>query len=242
MNVVALTLLTTVLGVDVGWQPLGDGGFEYIIQIEPQLLDTLKSGNDLVSDLPPELWGVRTYRITVGNGRLPRVGERPASAENRPAAAADGKSTAARSAEPRLDSDATNAEPNVPAEFVPPDVAGDLRTARPSREAPPGKSPVQQAGGAQYQLAVVTASLPPEPQADPEVGPVPSAVPPQASAPVDASTAGGPAKPWGLLALATLGLFLSLGFNAFLGWVTWGFRQRYTALVHELDASSPQTA
>ena len=35
-----------------------------------------------------------------------------------------------------------------------------------------------------------------------------------------------PAKPWLPLTLTLLGLFASLGANAFLGWIAWGFRRR----------------
>ncbi len=37
-------LATVVVGIDAGWQPLDGGGVEYLIQIEPQLLDALRSG------------------------------------------------------------------------------------------------------------------------------------------------------------------------------------------------------
>ena len=77
MNGVLALVAAATLGIDVGWQPLDDGGFEYIIQLEPQTLDSLRDGQDLSSHLPPSLQGVRTYRITVGNGPLPHKGEPP---------------------------------------------------------------------------------------------------------------------------------------------------------------------
>ncbi len=43
---------------------------EYIIQIEPQLIDTLAKDHDLSSDVPAGL-DVRRFRITVGTGKLP---------------------------------------------------------------------------------------------------------------------------------------------------------------------------
>ncbi len=70
-------LAATTLGLDVGWQPLPDGGFEYIIQIDQETLESLKNGQDLRSEIPPMLRGVRSYRITVGNATLPREGEPP---------------------------------------------------------------------------------------------------------------------------------------------------------------------
>jgi hypothetical protein len=70
-------LLTAALGPDVGWQPLPDGGFEYVIQFDGQMLDVLRSGQDFTSDIPPDLRGVRRYRITVGSGEVPRTGTPP---------------------------------------------------------------------------------------------------------------------------------------------------------------------
>ena len=60
------------LGVDAGWQPLPDGGLEYLIQIEPHMLESLKAGEEIASDIPPTLTDIRSYRITVGTGKLPR--------------------------------------------------------------------------------------------------------------------------------------------------------------------------
>lgn len=61
------------LGIDVGWHPLTGGGVEYLIQIEPGLLETLQPGEPIGSDVPPRLVGqVRAYRITVGTEELPR--------------------------------------------------------------------------------------------------------------------------------------------------------------------------
>lgn len=75
MSGILICLSAAVWGVDYGWQPVAGGGIEYIIQIEPELLDSLKAGHDLFSDLPPTAENVRSYRITVGTGRLPHQGE-----------------------------------------------------------------------------------------------------------------------------------------------------------------------
>ena len=65
-------IAAVLLGIDVGWKPLPEGGTEYLIQIEPNLLETLKSGEPILSDVPPYVKDVRSYRITVGTGELPR--------------------------------------------------------------------------------------------------------------------------------------------------------------------------
>lgn len=75
MSAIIVCLSAAVLGVDYGWQPVAGGGIEYIIQIEPELLDSLKNGHDLFSDLPAAARNIRSYRITVGAGRLPHHGE-----------------------------------------------------------------------------------------------------------------------------------------------------------------------
>jgi len=78
-----ILLAAAVVGVDYGWQPRAGGGFEYIIQIEPEMLDSLSNGEDIVSDLPPYLRGVRSYRITVGSGEVPRLGTPPLATPER---------------------------------------------------------------------------------------------------------------------------------------------------------------
>lgn len=72
MNAFALLVVTATLGVDYGWHRGNDGEWEYIIQIEPALVDTLSKGQALVSQMPPELRGVRRFRIQIGQGEVPR--------------------------------------------------------------------------------------------------------------------------------------------------------------------------
>ncbi len=77
MSPFLVLVAAAALGIEVGWQPLPQGGHEYTIQLEPQLLDVLKKGKDeIVSEVPPHL-NVRRYRITVGTGRLARDAGRP---------------------------------------------------------------------------------------------------------------------------------------------------------------------
>jgi hypothetical protein len=72
MNALVFLVATAAVGVDFGWQPLSDGGVEYIIQIEPQSIDLLAKDHDLSSDVPAGL-DVRRFRVTVGTGKLPRL-------------------------------------------------------------------------------------------------------------------------------------------------------------------------
>jgi len=68
----ALVVAAALYGVDYGWQPIDEGGLEYIIQVEPQLLEAMRGGEAITSTIPPELRDVRRYRIVVGNAELPR--------------------------------------------------------------------------------------------------------------------------------------------------------------------------
>ena len=79
-----ICVAAVMLGIDVGWQPMPEGGLEYTIQIQPHMLETLKDGVPITSDIPPGLKDVRSYRIMVGSGKLPR--------ESLPEAPPDGSS------------------------------------------------------------------------------------------------------------------------------------------------------
>lgn len=83
MNGIAVLVTLAAIGVDYGWQPLSDGQLEYIIQIEPALLDGLKSGEEIVSEIPPQARGVRKFRIRVGTGAVPRIGHLESSTSPR---------------------------------------------------------------------------------------------------------------------------------------------------------------
>jgi hypothetical protein len=71
MNAAMLMLAMAASGVVAGRAELPGGGFEYVIQIEPQLLDSQPGGLLASSDIPPGLRGARRYRVIVGEGPLP---------------------------------------------------------------------------------------------------------------------------------------------------------------------------
>jgi hypothetical protein len=72
MHTLLLCLATVAVGVDVGWQRMPNGGMEYIIQLDPQSLESLRDGQPIQSDLHPKAGEVRSYRIVVGKNPLPR--------------------------------------------------------------------------------------------------------------------------------------------------------------------------
>jgi len=74
MHAGCLLIALATVGVETGWQPLDRGGLEYIIQLEPSLLDALRSGESITSEIPLAVRGVRRYRIVVGRDPVPRIG------------------------------------------------------------------------------------------------------------------------------------------------------------------------
>ena len=119
MNALTIFMAAATLGVDYGWQTRDDGGLEYIIQIEPALLQSLKQGDRVISEVHPQVRGVRQFRIQVGDSRLPRE-TGVAVPETQPAGAI-------------VPSPGTSARRSAPAGS--PNVAKDLPTLAPSYKA-----------------------------------------------------------------------------------------------------------
>jgi hypothetical protein len=74
MNGAAWLLALATLGVDYGWRLDEKGQLEYIIQISPSQLDSLRESPEGISSaIPPEVARhVKRFRIVVGNEALPR--------------------------------------------------------------------------------------------------------------------------------------------------------------------------
>lgn len=76
MNTVSSLFILLAAGVNYGWQPAGDNseGYEYVVQVEPELLDALRRGDPvpIESNVPAEVGPIRKVRITVGRGDVPR--------------------------------------------------------------------------------------------------------------------------------------------------------------------------
>lgn len=72
MNSALLLISLSVIGVDYGWERTPDGEQEYIIQLEPEILEKLRQGEVVTSEVLPEVKGVRRFRIQVGTGVLPK--------------------------------------------------------------------------------------------------------------------------------------------------------------------------
>lgn len=230
-----LLLAAASIGVDFGWQPIAGGGVEYIIQIEPELLESLASGRaDIVSEIPTFLRGVRSYRITVGTGPLPHHGEPPPVAdasdqdagmpgpEKDPfAGAVDGQDgTSLRQPGKRH---GKRGEVN-PAAYEEDDAAGPELTGA-GTEKPSPKSGSSTSRHTDGNRTNGQASDHPAAEGDSEPSPSDSNVQP-AGAP---DTSG--SRPWLPLGLALVALCASLAGNAYQGWVTLSLRQRYLLLL-----------
>jgi len=77
MQSATLFLLTSSMGVLFGWQPMPDGSprYEYVVQLDPDLLATLEAGGSIPisSDIPEDIGPIGRIRIVVGSEPLPRT-------------------------------------------------------------------------------------------------------------------------------------------------------------------------
>jgi hypothetical protein len=229
MSPLPLLLILSTLGIDAGWEPLPDGGFQYSVQLEPQQMQILKTGSVLASEVPPKYRDIRRIQITMGAAKLART--------DLPAAADPGKNALVAKPvvpnPPGANSRAANSIVKTP--------PADLPTSD-----PPATPPANSSAGA----AVSTGG-----PAGTSSANQPAAEPPAAS--MLATTTGekfvanypnaegaqtAPEKTdgdlfhWPSLTL-TLCLFASLGANLFLLWVAWGAYGRYRALARRVSAS-----
>src|SRR5688500_17909820 len=76
MDAAALILLVSGVGVAFGWQPMPDGSqqYEYVVQLEPELAETLADGRSIpiVIDVPKEVQPIGRIRVVVGREEPPR--------------------------------------------------------------------------------------------------------------------------------------------------------------------------
>jgi hypothetical protein len=255
MNAALLFVALSAVGIDHGWQPLPDGGVEYILQIEPQMLETLRSQNDVESYLPPGL-DVKKIRVTVGNAKLPKD---------------SGSDTAGDASKPREENplNATDSSTEEPGAF---DAAAELASASEIPEEQPfarrqdrvnnrsSDGQTEQENGA-GDAALDSGSDNPlksnaaarerskrqneagEPQ-DWEANKQPlwneNAAPgdekPSAKKTAEAD------KPWLPLTVTALALCLSLAANFYLAWIARDARQRYRDLLDQVQSPTATAA
>lgn len=243
MNSLALLLAAAAVGVDYGWQPTGDGSLEYIIQIEPVLLQTLIDGEDIVSEIHPDVKGVRRFRIRVGTEQLPRKGasDEPKNppAVNKPSVEPPGGSFLDSPVKPPpLDKKPGGTNPSLPNFDIPPldgettlpPASNDNAHFRDDRTLPPIPNPITVDPNSEPIASQVNYNKERSPKAE-EVASKPKRTPGKPKTPTAAS------KPWLPLVLTVLLLFASVGLNAYLGWIAWGFYQRMQSMASDLSKS-----
>ena len=212
-----IVFLTAVLGgINAGWEPLPEGGVQYLIQIEPGLLESRGPGESIESCIPPEVQDVRAVRILVGTGPLPR--ELPV----KPTAESDDESWSPTQPKPGPD-------PSGPATDSIPYTPPPPSTFFPS---PNGRRIGTQPAG--YEEPLETATTDPkstDPKSTATEKPSLEEEPRKESPPADETD---PDKPWWPLTFAFFGLFASLGVNGFLLWIVADFRSRYRALLRRM--------
>ena len=75
-SVVFKLSFASVLGIVCGWQPMPDGSpsYECVVQLEPELVNSLKRGESipLSVEVPEHVRPISRIRITVGNGNVPQ--------------------------------------------------------------------------------------------------------------------------------------------------------------------------
>jgi hypothetical protein len=93
---VCLSSAVTAQAVHMGWQMLPDGGIEYLVQVEPDLVDSfIRDGGCATSELPPTLRDIRSIRILVGNEKLPNQDNLAGPPQSPTAAASENQKPAA---------------------------------------------------------------------------------------------------------------------------------------------------
>jgi hypothetical protein len=252
MNSIMLCLAVATLGVDVGWQRMPDGGMEYIIEIEPQTLDAIRSQQEpsISSDVPRTVGDVRRWRIVMGPGKDPLPRDTPsAPAKPHPEAKeppllstlptklpeatspAETDSNQGKDLQPgRKNGLNTLPDPLIEATKTPPADEAKRSAASPVETAPITFDPSSSAASttaaesSQQPPGSETPSLPPDVKTNmkPAIG--------------NSGTDGqgdAPAKPWLPLTCTLFGLFASLGGNVFLGWIVWDLRTRFRALLNQ---------
>ena len=261
MNSAALLIAMATFGVDVGWQELEDGSIEYIIQIEPQLVGSLRDGNDLTSGIPPALRNqISRYRVVGGSEKLtksPPLDELQRRWDAEKAAA----KAAAKQPAPPLE---FTKDPPQPVEFPrdPKNDPGGVPPLNANPFAPPARDPDASNPDSDFTDPATNhksddppslhtgAQIPPKTfQPDDAQQPIQQvngyregSIPaPTGDAEEQDSTATSDAPPrrWGVLVAVLLALFASLGVNAFLGWIAVEQRGRYRSLLSKNATSEP---
>lgn len=221
-----LCVAAMVLTVKYEAQPLKEGGFEYVVTVEPLAIESLRRGTDLRSDVPLANRDVRRIRVT-----------------------ASAAGTLAGDFGPSLAGPQNSAfSPGVPGGTVAPSAFSGIGTFPPDRFTLPkvelGK-PNDAGASAPSLLKKTEKSAAPSPSPG-DRKPEPQSKARTADSGAEKKTERQSAEPVAEerpLAPASLGLTLSLAATTigsfsgmvFFGWVAWDYRNRYRALLRRSD-------
>jgi hypothetical protein len=226
MYAALLSLATVAVGIGAGWQRLPDGGMEYIIQIEPQMLPMLEGGEEFFSDIPPDVRDIRSYRIKVGTGPLPKdtppeppaepARESPTANEVRWPPAGPGQLPPGQTAAEARPGPFESASPQVPSAQGP--ASGTPAPEAPRKLNPPDDS--HELAGFDGQAAAFVSREQVKPKADAA-----------SEGPEDAGATGPPKPPSVLVFALAGGMFGSMGGLLYVGWIAWDYRRQYQGLL-----------
>ena len=73
MYAACLLMTSAVLGVDFGYDVNAQGELEYVVQIEPEMLETLKAGEKITLGHPPDVDRIQVFCLRVGTDELSKV-------------------------------------------------------------------------------------------------------------------------------------------------------------------------
>ncbi len=239
LSALTFILAATATAVQFGWKPLESGGNEYIVQVEPELIDTFRK-EGFSSDVPPELRDIRRIVIQVGTGNLPHQGEMTVLKPPLP-----GDVNSPHLAAPQFGDGATadssaSQPPSIYDRQAPPAYSSAPANSRSAGSPPPLLSPNVSTGDGSAAPLTRPASHAAQPAAayQDDASPSDSSSNRAAGNPTTANTAAAePSKPWLLLVAVAGGLVASAAANVYLGWMHWETRRRYQAVVDELHVA-----
>jgi hypothetical protein len=231
-NAICLAVGIAASAIQWGWQPLPEGGHAYIVQVEPQLTDLATFRKEgFTSEIPPGLRDIREIHIVVGSNPLPHQGEIPEAPAKLPGGVtANPLHSAPPAAAPAVSvtppvGDTKSAAPAVP--------KSEKVTLTDSHESAESTPPANKKANRPIPDTSTRNANPHETAAATS-----DKLPPARHETPVATTQAEPApvskRPWMALVLVAAGLIVSLSGNVFLGWVHWGTRNQYRAVVSQL--------
>src|SRR5436190_146554 len=243
---------TTAQAVQFGWQELNGGGIQYIVQVEPELLDSFHE-QGFTSDLPASMRDVRSIRIVVGKEILPNQNDLrgPALKTQNQNSLSPPTENQAGSVNSTSDETSANQNPN-------PTPEGAIRNDTTTKSELPADQPLPSMpilglgrNAANHGNSANGAEKVANPQLNPNEGPrdattdanfqlveKPSMVNSNSQ---NGSSDADPPKPWWALMGALLALFASLGANVYLVWIHQVARAKYRALVQRTPLGGAAT-